>query len=142
MDFGDALRRYRAAAFTDEDVTRCTGLTVRAWRELIKLGAVRTISEPRRRGHIRLCDAVGVELAVLDHQRRVVEGYVAGQLLVAADHLRAAGRVGASPLIRGGQRGIVRFARFLGRRMVSTPIPYASSTFYAIPVSANPSPAE
>jgi hypothetical protein len=43
MKFDDALRRYRKGVFTDRDVTGCTGLSVRAWRELIKNGAVRTV---------------------------------------------------------------------------------------------------
>jgi hypothetical protein len=56
MDF-DALQRYRQDRITDADVTRCTPLSVRAWRELIKNGAVRTVPERRGRGQIRLCDA-------------------------------------------------------------------------------------
>jgi hypothetical protein len=55
--FDEALRRYRKGLFGDHDVTRCTGLSVRAWRELIKVGAVRTITEDRGRGRVRLCDA-------------------------------------------------------------------------------------
>ena len=38
-------------------MTCCTGLSVRAWRELIKTGAVHTVTEDRGRGRIRLCDA-------------------------------------------------------------------------------------
>ena len=57
MNFDDALRRYRADVFTDEDVTRCAGLSVRAWRELIKIGAVRTITKARGPGRVRRCDA-------------------------------------------------------------------------------------
>jgi hypothetical protein len=57
MEFNKALRRYREGVFTDRDVTRCTGLSERAWRELIKLGAVRTITEKRGPGRVRLCDA-------------------------------------------------------------------------------------
>ena len=57
MDFENVLRRYRADVFSDDDVTRCTGLSVRAWRELIKIGAVRTITAARGRGRVRLCDA-------------------------------------------------------------------------------------
>jgi hypothetical protein len=56
VNLENALRRYREDAFTDDDVTRCTGLSVRAWRELLKLNAVRTVNEDRGRGHIRLCD--------------------------------------------------------------------------------------
>lgn len=55
MDFDDALRRYRKDVFKDRDVTRCTGLSVRAWRELIKIGAVRTATENRGPGRIRVC---------------------------------------------------------------------------------------
>jgi len=57
MDFDDCLRRYREGRFTDEDVTRCTGLSVRALRELIKIGAVRTITNRRGPGRVRVCDA-------------------------------------------------------------------------------------
>ena len=57
MDFDEHLWRYRQTAFTDDDVTRCTGLTLRAWRELIKLRAVHTLAEPRGRGRVRVCDA-------------------------------------------------------------------------------------
>jgi hypothetical protein len=58
MNFNGALRLYREERFTDLDIVRCTGLSVRAWRELIKLGSVRTITENRGRGRIRLCDAI------------------------------------------------------------------------------------
>jgi hypothetical protein len=59
MDFDDCLRRYRQGRFTDEDVTRCTGLSVRGWRELIKFKAVRTEEEEYGRGpgRVRTCDA-------------------------------------------------------------------------------------
>jgi hypothetical protein len=57
MIIDDALRQYRTGVFTDDDVTRCTGLSVRAWRELIKIGAVRTVTEDRGPGRVRLCDA-------------------------------------------------------------------------------------
>jgi hypothetical protein len=57
MDLDDGLRRYRNGSFKDRDVTRCTGLSVRAWRELIKVGAVRTATENRGPGRVRLCDA-------------------------------------------------------------------------------------
>ena len=56
MSFDDALRRYQKGLFGDQDVTTCTGLSVRAWRELIKVGAVYTITEIRGRGRVRLCD--------------------------------------------------------------------------------------
>jgi hypothetical protein len=58
MNFDDALRRYRLDRFTDADITRCSELSVRAWRELIKTGVVRTVQEGRGRGRVRLCDAV------------------------------------------------------------------------------------
>jgi hypothetical protein len=57
MDLDNRLRRYREGRFADEDVTRCAGLSVRAWRELLKIGAVRTIAEGRGPGRIRRCDA-------------------------------------------------------------------------------------
>jgi hypothetical protein len=54
----DRLRQYCAGRFTDYDLTRCTGLSERAFRELIKIRAVRTITEDvRGRGRVRLCDA-------------------------------------------------------------------------------------
>lgn len=58
MDFDAALRRYRKGVFTDHNVTDCAGLSVRAWRELIKVGAVRTITPNRGRGRVRLCDRI------------------------------------------------------------------------------------
>jgi hypothetical protein len=61
----ELLWRYRQNEFTDEDVTRCTGLTVRAWRELIKLRAVRTLAETRGRSRIRLCDATALKRAAV-----------------------------------------------------------------------------
>jgi hypothetical protein len=51
-----ALRRYSAGQFTDDDVVRSTGLSVRSWRELIKLRAVRTVTENLGRGNVRICD--------------------------------------------------------------------------------------
>jgi hypothetical protein len=58
MSFDDRLRRYWNGRFTDHDITRCTGLSERALRELIKIRAVRTITENvRGRGQVRLCDA-------------------------------------------------------------------------------------
>jgi len=49
-------RRYFAGQFADQDITRCTGLTPRAYRELIKLKAVRTVTERRGPGRVRLGD--------------------------------------------------------------------------------------
>jgi hypothetical protein len=65
MDFDEHLWPYRQNAFTDDDITRCTGLTVRAWRELIKLRAVHTVAEPRGRGRVRLCDATVLKRAAV-----------------------------------------------------------------------------
>jgi hypothetical protein len=47
------------------NVTRCTGLSVRAWRELIKIGAVRTVTVSRGPGRIRLCDATTFKRAAV-----------------------------------------------------------------------------
>jgi len=52
-----ALARYQRNEFTDADVTACTGLSARSVRQLIKVGAVRTLSEVRGAGHIRRFDA-------------------------------------------------------------------------------------
>jgi hypothetical protein len=57
MDVDDALRRYRQGLFADVDVTECTGLSVQSWRELVKIGAVRTITVGRGPGRVRLCDS-------------------------------------------------------------------------------------
>jgi hypothetical protein len=57
MNCDAALRRYRQNRFTDNDVTHCTGLSVRGWRELIQARAVRTVTENRGRGRVRQCDA-------------------------------------------------------------------------------------
>lgn len=59
MGLTERLRDYRIGRFTDEDVVSCTGLSPRGWRELIKFGVVRTLTENvRGRGHVRLCDAI------------------------------------------------------------------------------------
>jgi hypothetical protein len=55
--FEQALARYQRNEFTDADVTACTGLSARSIRQLIKVGAVRTLSEGRGAGHIRRFDA-------------------------------------------------------------------------------------
>ena len=65
MSFDQALRRYGKERFTDRDVTRCTGLSQRAWRELMHLGAVRTITEDRGRGVVRICDATVLKRAAV-----------------------------------------------------------------------------
>jgi hypothetical protein len=59
MAYDEALSRYCRDRFTDQDVTRCTDLSVRAWRELIRLKAVRTEEEQHGRGpgRVRTCDA-------------------------------------------------------------------------------------
>ena len=58
MDLKEAFRRYRANHFTDQDVTRCTDLSQRKWRELIKDKFVRTVTHSPGRGQVRLCDAI------------------------------------------------------------------------------------
>ena len=45
----DALGRYYEDRFTDEDVTRCTGLSVRAFRELSKAGPFERLLNERVR---------------------------------------------------------------------------------------------
>jgi hypothetical protein len=65
MNCDEALRRYRQNLFTDNDVTHCTGLSVRGWRELIKERAVRTVTENRGRGRVRLCDAITLKRAAV-----------------------------------------------------------------------------
>lgn len=61
----EALRRYRFGQFTDDDVTRSTGVSVRAWRELINIRAVRTETKKVGRGYIRLCDHVVLKRTAL-----------------------------------------------------------------------------
>jgi hypothetical protein len=56
LGFEQALKRYEAGEFFDDDVTECTGLSVRAWRELIKLKAVQPIPQELGRGRGRKCD--------------------------------------------------------------------------------------
>jgi hypothetical protein len=65
MNLDRPLRRFRQDRFTDRDVTACTGLSQRAWRELIKLRTVRTITEDRGRGVVRLCDATVLKRAAV-----------------------------------------------------------------------------
>src|SRR5215831_1898322 len=55
--FEQALVRHQRNEFTDADVTACTGLSARSIRQLIKVGAVRTLSEDRGAGYIRRFDA-------------------------------------------------------------------------------------
>jgi hypothetical protein len=63
MRINDALRQYQTGLFTDGDMTRCTGLSVRSWRELIKIGAVRTREVGHGRGRVRLCDPTTLKRA-------------------------------------------------------------------------------
>jgi hypothetical protein len=65
MDFDDAIRRYCEDRFTDDDVMRCTGLSVRAWRELIKLKAVRSEEVGRGPGRVRICDRTNLKRAAV-----------------------------------------------------------------------------
>jgi hypothetical protein len=64
-DIEEALRRYREDRFTDADVTRCTGLSVRALRELIKVRAIRTQTEGRGPGRVRVCEATALKRAAV-----------------------------------------------------------------------------
>src|SRR5260370_38529047 len=52
-----APARYQGIGFTDVCFPACTGLSARSIRQLIKVGAVRTLSEDRGAGHIRRFDA-------------------------------------------------------------------------------------
>jgi hypothetical protein len=65
MAYDDALSRYRQDRFTDQDVTRCTDLSVRAWRELIKVKAIRTEEEGRGPGRVRICDRTNLKRAAV-----------------------------------------------------------------------------
>jgi hypothetical protein len=65
MNIDDAIRRYSKDRFTDTDVIRCTDLSVRAWRELIKLKAVRTEEMGRGPGRIRICDRTNLKRAAV-----------------------------------------------------------------------------
>jgi len=65
MSLDEALRRYGNGRFTDDDVVRCTGLSVRAWRELIKTRAVATVTESLGRGHVRVCDPTVLKRAAV-----------------------------------------------------------------------------
>ncbi len=84
MAYDEALCRYRQDRFADQDVTRCTGLSVRAWRELIKLKAVRTEDEKYGRGPglVRTCDAHTLKRAAVISalHRSGVSLAVAGQI--------------------------------------------------------------
>ena len=65
MTIDDALRRYRANQFTDNDVVGCTGLSERKWRDLIRDRLVRTIMHTPGRGRVRLCDATTLKRAAV-----------------------------------------------------------------------------
>jgi hypothetical protein len=65
MNLDDALRRYRMNQFTDQDVMRCTDLSDRKWRELIKDKLVRTFMHTPGRGRVRLCDATTLKRAAV-----------------------------------------------------------------------------
>jgi hypothetical protein len=65
MPLDVALRRYRANEFTDEDVVRCTDLSLRKWRELIKDKMVRTEMHSPGRGRVRLCNATTLKRAAV-----------------------------------------------------------------------------
>lgn len=64
-DFNVALRRYRGNRFVDCDISRCTGMSLRAWREAIKHKAVRTVQSGRGRGRVRVCDATNLKRAAV-----------------------------------------------------------------------------
>jgi hypothetical protein len=64
-DLNQALRAYQDNRFTDDDVIRCTGLTTRALRELLKVGAVRSLTERRGPGLVRLFDATTFKRAAI-----------------------------------------------------------------------------
>jgi len=64
-DFNVALRRYRENRFVDRDITHCTGLSPRAWREAIKRKAVHTVQSGRGRGRVRVCDATNLKRAAV-----------------------------------------------------------------------------
>ena len=83
MSLAESLHNYRIGRFTDEDVVRCTGLSARGWRELIKFRVVRTVTEnDRGRGHVRLCDKIVFKRAA-----------VIGALSEAGFSLAVAGRI-------------------------------------------------
>jgi hypothetical protein len=65
MRFDDALRRYGANEFTDDDIIRCTGLSDRKWRDLIRDKLVRTVTHVPGRGRVRLCDAATLKRAAM-----------------------------------------------------------------------------
>jgi hypothetical protein len=64
-EFDAALRRYRENRFVDRDITSCTGMSLRTWREAIKRKAVRTVHTGRGRGRVRICDAIALKRAAV-----------------------------------------------------------------------------
>jgi hypothetical protein len=65
VDLNPALRAYQENRFTDDDIVGCTGLTTRALRELLKVGAVRSITERRGPGLVRLFDTTTLKRAAI-----------------------------------------------------------------------------
>jgi hypothetical protein len=65
MNLNSALRAYRENKFTDDDIVAGTGLTTRALRELLKVGAVRSITERRGPGLARVFDATTFKRAAI-----------------------------------------------------------------------------
>lgn len=63
MSIEQYLSEYEQEPFMDDDVLRCTGLSLRAWRELLRTRAVETISEERGRGRVRLYNATTLKRA-------------------------------------------------------------------------------
>jgi hypothetical protein len=63
MDLDAAIQRYREDRFTDTDILRCTGLSVRGLRELIKLRAILTHKIGRGPGQVRICDRTALKRA-------------------------------------------------------------------------------
>ena len=64
-DLNQALRAYQDKRFTDDDLVRCTGLTTRALRELLKVSAVRSLTERRGPGLVRLFDETTFKRAAI-----------------------------------------------------------------------------
>jgi hypothetical protein len=65
VDLNQALRSYQENKFTDDDIVGCTGLTIRASRELLKVGAMRSITERRGPGLVRVFDATTFKRAAI-----------------------------------------------------------------------------
>jgi hypothetical protein len=93
--FKEALRHYCTGAFTDDDIIRCTGMKRRGLRELIKVRAVRTITEGSGRGRVRLYGPTTLKR---------VAGIAA--LNQAGFSLETAGRISALPPLRALLYGV------------------------------------